>query len=137
MIPSQVKSVLPLGAKLVRKTKTTRGETFVFHHTVGQCIVDGDRLVVKVTRGLSSVTVTEKIWDDSLTPPPGPIKKPERKAQPVLINPDDPFYLWNEGQKPLPRAPCFLIQHKSVLKILDVDGNQIGRGTPVPGVSQS
>lgn len=130
-IPSEIIRILPPDAKLVKKTTTKLGTTYVFQHTLRSYIVDGDRIVIKLKRG-TSATIVERIWAEDITPPPAPIKKPERKAVPVLINPDDPFYVWEEGNKPAPRTPCFVVQKKADLKILDMDGKVIGKGLPPP-----
>jgi len=41
---------IPTDAKLVKSTKTARFETYVWMHTCGSYLVDGDRIVVKVER---------------------------------------------------------------------------------------
>jgi len=124
---------IPPDAKLVKSTKTARFETYVWMHTCGSYLVDGDRIVVKVKRSQSSnpgVSMRERRWSEGLVPPPAPPKKPDKKAVAVLIDTENPFYQWD--RKPAPRAPCFLVQKKSELTIYDMEGNIIGKGTPAP-----
>lgn len=123
---------IPPDAKLVKSTKTSRFETYVWMHTCGSYLVDGDRIVVKIEKqksGNPGVSIPERKWSE-VVPPPAPAKKPDRKAVAVLIDSENPFYIWDK--KPAPRAPCFLVQKKADLTILDMEGNVIGKGTPAP-----
>jgi len=124
---------IPTDAKLVKSTKTARFETYVWMHTCGSYLVDGDRIVVKVERakhGNPGISMPERKWSEGLVPPQEPPKKPDKKAVAVLIDTENPFYIWDK--KPAPRAPCFLVQKKSELTIYDMEGNIIGKGTPAP-----
>jgi len=132
-IPVEVKSILPPNAKLKKRTKTRLGETYVFYHFIGKYLVDGDRLVIKVKHGSTKQAyITEKTWQDDCPIPPSPPSRLERGAIPVLLNVNDPFYVFEEGKKPAPGTPCLLVQKKSELIIKLLDGTVIGRGIPAP-----
>lgn len=135
MLKDKHKIDIPPDAKLVKSTKTSRFETYVWTHTCGSYLVDGDRIVVKVKREKDSnpgASMPERKWSEGLAAPQAPLpsKKPDKKAVAVLIDTENPFYLWD--RKPPPRAPCFLVQKKSELTIFDMEGNIIGKGTPAP-----
>jgi len=131
MFHRRLKVELPPGAKLVKATKTKGFKTEVYAHIIGGFIVDGDRLVVKQDRRTKGIKITERIWNEPPPPPPAP-KKPQKEAKAVLINPDDPFYQWED--KPPKYHPCWLVQKGAELKVIDMmTGKTIGKGTPVPG----
>lgn len=139
-IPEEVASIVPSGAHLVRKTTTRQGTKYIFEHVVGKFIVDGDRLIIQVKHGAHEAEIIERAWTEDVTAPaesdevspPAPEEKPKGKVIPVLIDPDDPFYIWEPGKKPPPRTPCLLVQEKAHVKVLDMKGNLLGRGVPPP-----
>ena len=138
-IPEEVASVVPSDARLVKKTTTKQGTKYVFQHVVGKFVIDGNRLVIQVKHGTREPEIIERIWTEDLAPPevndaaaPAPEEKPEGKGIPVLIDPDDPFYIWEPDKKPAPKTPCLLVQNKAHVKVLDMKGNLLGRGVPPP-----
>lgn len=139
-IPEEVASVVPSDARLVKKTTTKQGTKYVFQHMVGKFVVDGDRLVIQVKHGTREAETIQRVWTEDVAPaegshevpPPAPEEKLEGKVIPILIDPDDPFYIWEPGKKPAPRTPCLLVQDKAHVKVLDMKGNLLGRGVPPP-----
>lgn len=139
-IPQEVARLVPSDAHLVRKTTTSQGTKYVFQHVVGKFTVDGDRLIVQVKHGTREPEIIQRVWtEDVVAPeesdevrPPAPEEKLEGKVVPVLIDPDDPFYIWEPGKKPAPKTPCLLVRRKAYVKVLDMKGNLLGRGVPPP-----
>jgi len=139
-IPEEVASIAPSDARLVKETITKQGTKYVFQHVVGEFVVNGDRLVIQIKHGTHEPEIVEKLWTEQIAPLernnevllPTPEEKPKGKVISVLIDPDDPFYVWESGKKPSPRTPCLLVHEKAHVKVLDMKGNLLGRGVPPP-----
>ncbi len=96
-----------------------------YKHWIEGFIVDGDYFLVKVNKR-TFMRYTEYVWNELI--PPFPV--PAGEGIPTLINPDDPFYIWDE--KPEKWHPCWLRGRGTELTIVDMVTNKvIGHGTPV------
>jgi len=128
-LPRQIEELIPPGARLKRCTKTKHFITYVFEHCCGPYLVDNDRLTIKLSRsGNPANSIVERRWSDDVVPPPSTPPKIGKKDKAVLIDPSDPFYIWHEGKKPAPRAPCLIKNNQ----IFDLDGNLLGECLPPP-----
>jgi len=70
--------------------------------------------------------------DNEKVPPSAPQNESKLRVTRVLIDPDDPFYIWEPDKKPVPRTPCLLVQEKAHVRVLDMKGNLLGRGVAPP-----
>jgi len=143
-LPDEVRAVIPQDAELVRQTTTRHGTKYAFRHVVNGFIVDGDRVVVRTKPDVPQPEVVDRIWTEDVSapedqerqgvapPPAAPLEGREAKVTRVLIDPDDPFYIWEPNRKPPRRAPCLLVQEKASVRVLDIRGNYLGRGVPPP-----
>jgi len=132
-LPPEVASQIPPDAELIKKTTTKLGETYVFQHRVLGWEVDGDREIIKLRKGSPpQVEVVEKTWNE--VSPPFPVPPKEKKTIAILINPENPLYIFDTL---VPKYhPCFLIPGKEKpanFTIVDAKtGETIGRSVPAP-----
>jgi len=130
-LPPEIQSQIPPQAVLIAKKKTRLGITFSFKHIIDGWEVDGDRQIIKLRKGSPpQVEVVEKTWNEVTPPFPVPPKKPDRKAMAILVDSENPFYIW--VKKPPRFSPVWFIPKGAELTILDMDGEVIGYGTPPP-----
>jgi len=97
-----------------------------YKHEIDGFIVDGDYLLEKLNKR-TQVETTEQVWHDIVPP----FEVPEGEGIPTLVNPDNPFYVWD--RKPEQWHPCWFIWDDRGLTIIDmVTGEIIGHGTQIP-----
>jgi hypothetical protein len=119
---------IPADAVLTRQVETKRYFSFLFEHQVSGIWVDGDRIVVKVDKKAETSELREFNWQDIK------IKRKvalPSKGKPVLIEPENPFYVWDK--KPKKHHQCVFEWEGAQLTIKDADtGEVIGHGVPSP-----
>lgn len=104
--------------------ETTNWRSSRYKHWVNGFIVDGDYWLVKVNKR-TFMRTAEYVWNE-VAPP---FEVPEGEGVPTLVNPDDPFYIWDK--KPEQWHPCWFRWVGPDLTIVDmVTGETIGRGRP-------
>lgn len=102
------------------ETRTWRSTRY--KHWVDGFIVDGDYLLIKVNKR-TWMRTEERLWNEVVPP----FAVPEGEGTAVLINPENPFYIWDK--KPDMWHPCWLRWEDLNLFITDmVTGEVIGRG---------
>jgi len=129
------KQNIPPEAVLAKRVETKRYVSFLFHHIIYGALVDGDRILVKVRKDTGETSVDKK-WTlvSPAVPPPGiPLRLRFLlgRTEKVLVDPDDPFYIWEE--KPLEHHACLFTWRKGRLTIRDAYTRKvIGHGAPPP-----
>lgn len=104
--------------------QTTNWRSSRYKHWINGFIVDGDYLLVKANRR-TLIKTKEYVWNDIIPP----FDVPVGEGIPTLVNPDNPFYIWDK--KPEQWHPCWFMWVGPDLTIVDmVTGETIGRGLP-------